>query len=214
MWVANMVASSLFIMSALSVACLSRVIPPVQSQADALVQQLRHLPTPLPIQPSNGSVLPSEQRRRELYDQLRQLGKESVEALSRGLHDKDAELRKNVALTFSVLAGGWFDRSWPKLDIRAGLPSLIAALQDNDGSVRAWSAQAIGEIGPDAAQAVPALVPLLASTDDGSRNSACIGLRGIGPAAKEALPALQKSLVDPSADVRRFAKQAINRIQQ
>jgi HEAT repeat protein len=69
------------------------------------------------------------------------------------------------------------------MDIRAALPALIAALQDADGSVRAWSAQAIGEIGPDAAQAVPALVMLLGNADEGSRNSACIALYGIGPAA-------------------------------
>jgi HEAT repeat protein len=210
----KMVMYSLFIMSASSGACLSRAIPSIQSRADTLVQQLSDLPTPLPLGPSDGSVLPTERRRRELYDQLRQLGKEGVEALSRGLRDKDVQLRKNVALAFGVLAGGWFDSSWPKLDIRAGLPALITALQDSDGSVRAWSAQAIGDIGPDAAQAVPALVRLLASADEGDRNSACIGLKGIGPSAKEALPALQKSLADPSADVRRFAEMAIRGIVQ
>lgn len=204
----------LFIMSASSGACLSHAIPPIQSRADTLVQQLRDLPTPLPLEPSDGSVLPAERRRRELYDQLRQLGEEGVDALSRGLRDKDVQLRKNVALAFGALAGGWFDPLWPKLDIRAGLPALIAALQDSDESVRAWSAQAIGAIGSDAAPAVPALVRLLASADEGSRNSACIGLKGIGPSAKEALPALQKSLADPSADVRRFAEMAISRIDQ
>jgi HEAT repeat protein len=211
-WVANIAVSSLFIMSASSMACLSRPTP--QSRADTLVQQLRDLPTPLPLEPSNGSILLSEQRRRELYEQLRQFGNEGVEALSRGLRDKDVQLRKNVALAFGLLAGGWFDVSWPKLDIRSALPALIAALQDSDGNVKGWSAQAIGEIGSDAVQAVPALVTLLASADEGSRNSACIGLRGIGPPAKEALPALRKSLTDPSADVRRFAELAINSIQQ
>jgi HEAT repeat protein len=149
-----------------------------------------------------------------LYGQIRHLGKTGVLALSRGLHDQDVQLRKNVALAFSVLAGGWFDPLWPKLDVKAGLPALIAALQDSDGSVRGWSAQAIGEIGPDAAPAVPALVILLSNTDEGSRNSACIALRGIGPAAKEALPRLRKSLADPSKDVRQFAALAINSIQQ
>jgi hypothetical protein len=50
---------------------------------------------------------------------------------------------------------------------------------------------------------------LLASSDEGSRNSACIGLAGIGPLADQALPALRKALADPSADVRTFAKRAI-----
>lgn len=115
-------------------------------------------------------------------------------------------MRRNVALALNALAGNWFDRSKGRMDIRAALPALIAALQDADGSVRGWSAQAIGAIGPDAAQAVPALVKLLGNTDDGSRISACIALDGIGPAARAALPALEKALSDPSADVRRFAQ--------
>jgi HEAT repeat protein len=214
MRVANVIVITLLIVPTSSMACLSRAFQPVQSHADTLVQQLRDLPTPLPLEPSDGSVLPTERRRRELYDQLRQLGKEGVEALSRGLRDKDVQLRKNVALAFGALAGGWFDPSWPKLDIRAGLPALITALQDSDGSVRAWSAQAIGDIGPGAARAVPALVMLLSSTDEGDRISACIGLRGIGPGAQEALPALRTSLADPSRDVRRFAELAIKSIQR
>jgi HEAT repeat protein len=54
---------------------------------------------------------------------------------------------------------------------------------------------------------------LLANPDEGSRNSACIALHGIGPAARDALPALRKALADPSVDVRRFARRAIERIQ-
>jgi HEAT repeat protein len=213
-WGVSIVARVLFIVFALSATSLSRPVVPVQSQADALVQQLRSLPTPLPASaPSHGSVPPEERRRHELYAQIGRLGEEGVLALSRGLRDSDVQLRKNVALAFNVLAGDWFDRSWPKLDIKKGLPALVAALQDSDASVRAWSAQAIGEIGPDAAQAVPALVTLLSNADEGSRNSACIALRGIGPAAKEALPALRNSLADPSKDVRLFAALAIQSIQ-
>ena len=206
-----------------SVTNLSQAVLPDRTQADTLVQQLRDLPTPLPSGPSNGittiptsavPLQPEEQRRHQLYGEIRRLGKEGVLALSRGLYAQDVQLRKNAALAFNVLAGDWFDPSWPKLDIKAGLPALLASLQDSDGSVRAWSAQAIGEIGPDAAPAAPALVTLLSNTDEGSRNSACIALRGIGPRAKEALPALRKSLDDPSKDVREFAALAIKSIQQ
>jgi HEAT repeat protein len=145
---------------------------------------------------SDGTIDPVEQRRGELYGQLRQLGPDALPALAEGLKDPDIQLRKNVAIALNVLAGDWFDRSKPKMDIRAALSALITALRDSDGNVRAWSAQAIGEIGPDAAQAVPALIALLRSEDEGSRNSACIALYGIGLAAKEALPALQKALSD------------------
>jgi HEAT repeat protein len=186
---------------------------PVQDQSEKTVQQLRQLPTPLPaVARSNGTIDPVERRRRALYHELRQLGSDALPALTRGLEDHDVQLRRNVALALNVLAGDWFDRPQERMDIRAALPALIAALQDADGSVRAWSARAIGEIGPDAAQAVPALVRLLGNADEASRNSACIALSGIGSAAKAALPALENALVDPSADVRRFAQRAIEKI--
>lgn len=185
----------------------------VQDRAEGIVQQLRQLPTPLPAMGrSDGRIDLLEQRRSELYSQLRQLGAEALPALGRGLTDPDMKLRKNVALALNALGGNWFDRSKQRMDIRAALPVLIAALQDSEGDVRAWSAQAIGEIGRDAAEAVPALVALLGSADDGSRNSACIALYGIGPAAKDALPGLQMALADKNPDVRRFAQRAIESI--
>jgi HEAT repeat protein len=185
-----------------------------QTPAEAIVRQLRDLPTPLPATPhSDGSIDPVEQRRHELYDQLRLLGDDALPALSNGLLDPDVRLRRNVALVLNVLAGGWFERSWYRTNIRPCLPALMKALGDNDADVRAWSAQAIGDIGPDAAEAVPALIALLRNQDVGSRNSAAIALRGIGPEAKSALPALREALSDPNKDVRRFAAAAIEKIE-
>jgi HEAT repeat protein len=213
-WFAGDVLRIFIVVFALSVSGTSMVITRAQDQADIVVQQLRDLPTPLPpVTNSNGVVKPEELRRRQLYDQIRHLGPEGVLALARGLHDNDVQLRKNAALAFDVLGGAWFDPSWSKFDIKVALPALIAALQDSEPNVRGWSAQAIGEIGPDAESAVPELITLLSNPDEGSRNSACIALRGIGPAAKTALPALRNSLSDPSKDVRRFAALAIKSIQ-
>ncbi len=187
----------------------------VQGSADEVVKQLRELPTPLPgMARSDGTIPRIEQRRRELYRQLRQLGDDALPALARGLSDPDVRIRRNVALVLNVLAGGWFDSSQPKVNIRVCLRALVAALKDSDASVRGWAAQAIGEIGPDAAEAIPALVTLLRNEDEGSRNSACIALRGIGGAAKEALPALREALSDSSANVRGFAGRAIESIQR
>jgi len=214
-WRPREVLRIVFIVFALSVSStsLANTLPP-QNQADILVQQLRDLPTPLttPIN-SNGENSAVEQRRRELYGQIRQLGPKGVQALASGLHDHDVRLRRNAALALDVLAGSWFDPSWKKLDIKTALPALVAALQDSESEVRGWSAQAIGEIGSDAQSAVPQLIMLLSNPDEGSRNSACIGLRGIGPVAKQALPALRNSLSDPSKDVRQFAELAIKSIQ-
>ncbi len=189
--------------------------PRGQSRAEAIVQQLRELPAALPgTARSDGTIDPIEKRRRELYESLRTLGPDALPALAQGLQDQDVRLRKNVALALNALAGNWFDRLKPQMDIRGLLSALIGALDDNDASVRAWSAHAIGEIGPDAARAVPSLVTMLASSDEGSRIGACIGLHGIGPAAQDALPALQIALTDQNDDVRRFAQRAIDRIRK
>lgn len=200
---------------ALSMSGTSQAISLSQSDSDTLVHELRGLPTPLPASiHENGVVATEERRRHQLYGQIRQLGPTGVLALSRGLHDDDVQLRKNAALALNVLAGAWFDPSWSKLDIKVALPALITALQDTEPAVRGWSAQAIGEIGPEAESAVTQLITLLSDPDEGSRNSACIALRGIGPAAKTALPALRNSLSDPSKDVRRFAELAIKSIER
>jgi HEAT repeat protein len=156
---------------------------------------------------------PVELQRRELYRPLRQLGDEALPALARGIGDPDVRLRRNVALALGALAGTWLDPSAPRMNIRPILGELSTALNDEDTNVRAWSAQAIGAIGPDAPPAVPALIALLANPDEGSRIGACIALRGIGPAARDALPGLRTALEDASVDVRRFASRAIESIQ-
>jgi HEAT repeat protein len=198
----------------LMVAGASDLRPLLKSQAVQLVEQLRTLPTPLPPAPrSDGRIDPVEERRHEVYRQLRELRGDAVAALATALGDADVSMRRNVALALNVLAGTWFEPSQPRLDIRACLPALMAALEDSDNDVRAWAAQAIGETGADGAQAVPALIRLLTNLDEGSRNNACMALGGIGPGAKEALPALRRALTDSSADVRRSAQRAIDRIE-
>jgi hypothetical protein len=180
---------------------------------EVLVQQLRDLPTGLPAmaRPSD-----DERRRRSIYEELLDWGPKSIPPLITALKDPDVRLRRNVALAFEVLNGGWwpFECGPATLDTREALPALIATLGDSDPDVRAWTAQALGGIGPPAAEAVPALTELLKNENEGSRNSACIALGQIGPAAKAALPALRVALTDKSQDVRRFAAVAIERIER
>ena len=98
------------------------------------------------------------------------------------------------------------------MDVTPALVALTDGLRDPDSDVRAWSAQAIGHVGPTAASAVPQLIELL-NADEGARNSAGIALRKIGPGAAAALPSLRRALSDPSEDVRRFAELAIEAIE-
>jgi len=185
-----------------------------QSEAAAIVQELRDFPPGLPaMAPSDGTLDPLEQRRDELYERLRRLDDDALPALSRGLSDPDIRVRRNVALALTVLAGSWYKPSEPRLDIRSCLPALITALRDSDNLVRARAAHAIGDIGAEAAPALPSLLILLKNADEGSRIGACIALRGIGSAAKPALSALRQALDDPSEDVRQFALRALRSIQ-
>lgn len=213
-----MVGPKVIVLSIVLVASMSgpaqlAVAPVAAGRADELVQQLRQFPASLPAgAPSDGRLDAMEERRRRLYDELRALGSASLPGMVRGLADRDARIRRNVALSLGAAAGTWYKPAEPRLDIQPCLPALIAATEDPDARVRELAAQAIGAIGPDASSAVPALIHLLAFADEGSRNCACIGLTGIGPGARAALTALRRALSDPSADVRRFAQRAISTI--
>jgi len=185
----------------------------LQTEAAAVVEEMRGLSMQLQgIAPGNGVWSPEELHKRAILKHLHELGKQSLPPLIRALKDPDVQMRRNAALEFLNLAGGFAVELRPKLDISEALPDLIQALNDSDSSVRAWTAQAIGEIGPNAKGAIPALVTLLNDPDEGPRNSSCLALGKIGPAAREALPALRQALSDPSMDVRRFAQQAIDKI--
>jgi hypothetical protein len=211
--------------SALAAYTNQQPVGTADAHADALVGQLRDLPPQ--INPGPFSVLcasspcgrpplpPEEAKRRQIYDQLYELGRACVPALARALQSSDVGLRRNATLALDVLSGGWwfYDRIPSKVDVSAALPALIGALGDSDPNVRWGAAAVIGNIGPAAAEAVPRLVVLLRDENEGARNSACIGLKGIGPAAKTALPALRNALSDPSPDVRRFAQTAIASIE-
>ena len=158
---------------------------------------------------------PEEAKRRHIYDRLYALGSRGISALARGVRSSDARIKRQALLALVALGGGWWfsERSPPKIDTRAALPALIGALDDADPRVRGSAAAAIGGIGPAAAPAVPTLVALLQDADEGVRSSACLALRGVGPAAKSALPALQSlAMSDSSADVRKFARLAIESI--
>jgi HEAT repeat protein len=183
----------------------------VRSDAEAVVEQMRGMNMQAAPIRSDGTIDRLEQRRRDIIKQLRAIGKAAVPALVHMLQDADVQMRRNAELAMIDLAGA-YDGA-PKVDIREATPALIEATEDGDAAVRAWAAHALAEIGPHAKGAVPALIKLASDSDEGCRNDSCMALGRIGPAAKDALPALRKALGDGSADVRRFAQQAIKSIQ-
>jgi HEAT repeat protein len=159
----------------------------------------------------DGTIDPKEQRRQEIISQFRVIGKQAIPALVHALRDPDVQMRRNAELVMISLAGAYDGE--PRVDIREAIPALIKATGDGDSEVRAWAAHALAEIGPDAKDAVPALLKFIHDSDEGPRNTSCMALGDIGPEARDALPALRNALNDPNKDVRRFAKQAIEKIQ-
>jgi len=183
-----------------------------RSRADTVVEQMRGFDMqPRSSRMDDGTINPKEQRRQEITKQLHSIGKEAIPALIHALKDSDVQMRRNAELVLIALAGGYDGE--PKMDIRGAIPALTKAKGDKDSNVRQWAAHALAEIGPDAKDAVPALIKLLKDSDEGPRNDSCMALGDIGPAAIDALPALRNALNDSSKDVRQFAQQAIDKIQ-
>ena len=67
------------------------------------------------------------------------------------------------------------------------MPELVRGLDDSDPGVRRATAEALGEIGPAAHEAVPSLIKMLGDSDIRSRMAATFTLGKIGPAAVSAL---------------------------
>lgn len=89
---------------------------------------------------------------------------------------------------------------------------LIKALGDSGRWVRISAAVALGQIGPEAKEAVPSLIKALDDSDPGMRYRAAEALGKIGSEAKEAVPALLKALGDNEPEVCMVANSAIAKI--
>jgi HEAT repeat protein len=96
------------------------------------------------------------------------------------------------------------------------VPVLRQVLQDEDPAARSLAAAALASIGEFAGQAVPELSAALGDPDEPVRRNVALALGRIGPAARTAIPALARALrsEEPSAEVRRFAAEALARVGQ
>jgi HEAT repeat protein len=92
------------------------------------------------------------------------------------------------------------------------VPSLIAALRDTAGNVRASAIEALGKIGPPAAEAVPVLITALGDSNVLIRAAAAEALGRIGPPAAEAVPVLITALGDADALVREKVAEGLGEI--
>ena len=91
---------------------------------------------------------------------------------------------------------------------------LIRELQDSDSDIRSIAAVTLGEIGPEAKDAIPALIQLLQDQDaEGfARANAALALGQIGEGAEDAMSVLIQALRDQDKYVRRDAAGALEEI--
>jgi HEAT repeat protein len=85
----------------------------------------------------------------------------------------------------------------------AAVPVLAKALEDEDGRVRGSAAWGLGEIGPDAKEALAPLRQLLRDEDPAVRLCAAYGVWRVGRLAKEVAPVLS-ALWQEEPDTRVF----------
>ena len=76
---------------------------------------------------------------------------------------------------------------------------LSAALKDERPVVRKMAALVLGDLAPEASEAIPALAAALGDADEGVRRRAAVALGQFGPEATAAVPALRTALSDPDA---------------
>lgn len=98
-------------------------------------------------------------------------------------------------------------------DALSAVPALIADLDHSEDTIREHAAEAIGDIGPVAAElGVPALRGVLQDPYVKVRRDAVRSLGYIGPAASAAVEEILPLLQDPEAIVRTAARDALQKI--
>jgi HEAT repeat protein len=132
-----------------------------------------------------------------------ELASTAIPGLAERLHSDDA-------------VDGRFGAAWAASRIRSTDPRAIemltAALDDENGDVRAEAARALGETGSAAAGAVPALISVLADIDPLVRERAASALGQIGEASPAVIDALRPLLTDALDYVRDASADALTRL--
>ena len=93
------------------------------------------------------------------------------------------------------------------------ISALILDLQDPNDNVRSSAADALGDLGAEAKDAIPALIVVVQQEQDyWVRNRAIVALGNMGEAAKTAIPDLVALLKDSDEKVHRIAAEALGEI--
>jgi len=129
----------------------------------------------------------------------------AFQSILRALEHEQPRVRLEAALFLQQVA----DR--PDVPVVETVSVLIAALRDDESSVRLRAIQAIMMLRERAIDAMPALIEMLDDPESYVREWAADALGSIGPTATAAVPALTDALLDDEdADVRQAAMEALH----
>lgn len=133
--------------------------------------------------------------------------KENIEAAKAAIatleKTKDAKERAAaIAKLGKVAAAGQFEV------VKPGIPKVVEGLDDKDAGVRAAAALAVGQIGPDDAEAVvKKLADLLKDKDDAVKSNAVKSLGSFGEKAQPAVKALREAKKEDGDPKSKFSKE-------
>lgn len=88
---------------------------------------------------------------------------------------------------------------------KPAVPVLIRLLENENEKVRWWSAEALGQIGGEAADALPSLSKALLDEDSGVRDAISRAIGQLGPAGAPAVPALVTAAKERRLDAGQLA---------
>jgi hypothetical protein len=117
-----------------------------------------------------------------------------------------------VAVGVGLAPLGFDDGKEPSFQGRS-VSVLRARLEAPDVDMRRDAAQALGQLGEDAEEAIPELIVALRDADPIVRRRAAHALGNIGPKAKEARTALRWTILDKDRFVFQTAATALRRIE-
>jgi HEAT repeat protein len=118
-------------------------------------------------------------------------------------HARSPEIRANAARTIGKIGPASI----------SAVPALIGEMGDADAAVREHCAEALGDIGPEAAaEGLPALIKVLTDVNTRVRRDAVRSLGHFGDAGRPAVADIRKLLKDPEKMVREAAGNALKAV--
>jgi HEAT repeat protein len=152
------------------------------------------------------SALVQEGDRYALSDQAKRL----IAAATKATRDDDVGVRRAAVALLHHLAP--VTAMTNQLD--AVLPTIIAAMKDDDADVRGAAAWSITAVGPLAGGATDALTAATKDEQYEVRYAALSALKSMGPHARSATPAVIAAIKDPHPQVRAAAAEALGALQR